>query len=137
MVQSTKLDSGGLSNIASKPRGRRLEMRVAFYHERAGVCYEIAMTRRELIEKVCAELPDERELGPRPVAAVIDRVFEAIAGALSDEGRYTHPGFGTFTVKVQPARPGRNPRTGEPIEIAEGRAVAFKPAAELKARIQR
>lgn len=112
-------------------------MRPAFYHDRAGVCYEIAMTRRELIEKVCAELPEGSELGPRPVATVIDRVFEAIAGALADEGKYTHPGFGTFTVRVQSARPGRNPRTGEPIDLAEGRAVGFKPAAELKARIQR
>lgn len=94
------------------------------------------MTRRELIEKVCAELP-EGEPGPRRVAEVIDRVFDAIAGALSDEGKYTHPGFGSFTVKIQNARPGRNPRTGEPITLAEGSTVAFKPAAELKARVQR
>ena len=94
------------------------------------------MTRRELIERVCAELP-EGGPGPQKVAEVIDRVFAAIAGALGDEGKYTHPGFGTFTVKTRNARPGRNPRTGEPIDIAESTTVAFKPAAELRDRIQR
>ena len=94
------------------------------------------MTRRELIERVCAELP-EGGPGQRQVAEVIDRVFAAIAASLGDEGKYTHPGFGTFTVKTRNARPGRNPRTGEAIDIAESTTVAFKPAAELKERIQR
>jgi nucleoid DNA-binding protein len=94
------------------------------------------MTRRELIEKVCAELPDG-EINPRHVAAMLDRVFDAIALALCDEGKYTHPGFGTFTVKRTNARTGRNPQTGEVIAIAEGTTVGFKPAAELKDRIRR
>ena len=94
------------------------------------------MTRRELIDKVCADA-GESDPSPRKVAEVIDRVFDAIAGALSDEGKYTHPGFGSFTIKIQNARTGRNPRTGEPIRIAESATVNFKPAAELKARIQR
>src|SRR5689334_2218579 len=72
----------------------------------------LEMTRKELIERVRAGLGDE-ELGDRQVAAVIDRVFEEIAASLREEGRYTHPGFGTFTVRVQAAKTGRNPRTGE------------------------
>ena len=94
------------------------------------------MTRRELIETVCAELP-EGGPSPRQVAEVIDRVFAAIAGALGDEGKYTHPGFGTFTIKVQNARMGKNPRTGEEIAIDEARTVGFRPSPELKDRIQR
>ena len=89
------------------------------------------MTRKDLIERVRAGLGDE-ELGDRKVAAVIDRVFEEIAAALREEGRYAHPGFGTFTVRVQTARTGRNPRTGEAIALDEGRTVAFKPAPDLK-----
>jgi nucleoid DNA-binding protein len=67
---------------------------------------------------------------------VIDRVFEEIAASLREEGRYTHPGFGTFTVRVQTARTGRNPRTGEAIALDEGRTVAFKPAPDLKGSLQ-
>lgn len=89
------------------------------------------MTRRELIERVRAGIGDE-ELGDRRVAAVIDGVFAEIAAALREEGRYAHPGFGTFTVRVQSARPGRNPRTGEALQLDEGRTVAFKPAPDLK-----
>ena len=93
------------------------------------------MTRKELIERVRAGLGDE-ELGDRRVAAVIDRVFEEIAASLREEGRYTHPGFGTFTVRVQSARTGRNPRTGEAIALDEGRTVAFKPAPDLKGALR-
>lgn len=93
------------------------------------------MTRKELIERVRAGLGDEA-LGDRKVAAVIDRVFEEIAASLREEGRYAHPGFGTFTVRVQTPRTGRNPRTGEAIALEEGRTVAFKPSADLKSSLE-
>ena len=94
------------------------------------------MTRKELIERVRAGLGDE-ELADRQVAAVIDRVFEEIAASLREEGRYTHPGFGTFTVRVQAAKTGRNPRTGEAMTLDEARTVAFKPAPDLKGSLPR
>lgn len=94
------------------------------------------MTRRELIERVMAALP-EGKASPALVGEVIEQVFEAIAGGLAEEGKYTHPNFGTFTVKVQHARMGLNPRTGEAIELAEGATVGFKAAPALKSRVQR
>ena len=100
------------------------------------------MTRKELIQRIQEGLPQRDgleaggELGQRQIAAVVDRLFEEVAGALQSEGRYVHPGFGTFTVKVQNARPGRNPRTGEPIAISEGMTVSFKPSPDLRARIK-
>lgn len=103
------------------------------------------MTRKELIQRIQEGLPQGGgpfclggggELGQRQIAAVVDRLFEEVAGALQSEGRYVHPGFGTFTVKVQNARVGRNPRTGEAIEIAEGSTVSFKPSADLRARLK-
>lgn len=63
---------------------------------------------------------------------VVDAVFGAVAEGLRREGRYIHPGFGSFTVRVSQARQGRNPRTGEAIEISRGETVGFKPARELK-----
>jgi len=94
------------------------------------------MTRRELIQRVQEGLGDEA-LSQRQVAQVIDGVFEAIADALRDEGKYTHPGFGSFSVHVQGARVGRNPRTGEEIAIDERNTVRFKPSPELKGHIER
>ncbi len=89
------------------------------------------MTRRELIQRVQEGFADG-ELSPRQIAEVIDRVFGAIAASIRDEGGYTHPGFGSFKVKVQGARVGRNPKSGEALELPASTTVAFKPSAELK-----
>ncbi|MFO0760708.1 MAG: HU family DNA-binding protein [Byssovorax sp.] len=94
------------------------------------------MTRRELIEKVHAGLHAEGALSTRQIAEVIDRSFAAIAEAIRDEGGYTHPGFGAFQVKVRSARPGRHPKTGEPLDLPATATVDFKPAADLKASLK-
>ncbi len=91
------------------------------------------MTRRELIQKVNEGLREPLPAGR--VNEVIERAFEVIAASIASEGRYVHPGFGSFTVRVTDARPGRSPRTGEPILIPGSVTVAFKPAAELRARV--
>ncbi len=89
------------------------------------------MTRRELVDRVREGLA--AELSERQVAEVIERTLAEIAAAIQRDGRVTLPGFGSFTVRVNAARMGRNPRTGEVIEIAAATTVGFKPAAELKA----
>ncbi|MBU6160286.1 MAG: HU family DNA-binding protein [Myxococcales bacterium] len=48
------------------------------------------------------------------------------------EGRFSYPGFGTFSVKERAAREGRNPKSKEKIQIAASKSVGFKPAAKLK-----
>jgi DNA-binding protein HU-beta len=92
------------------------------------------MTRRELIQRIQEGFP-EGELSGRQIAEVIDRAFGAIATAIRDEGGYTHPGFGSFRVKVQSARPGRNPRTGEALDLPASATVSFKPSADLKSSL--
>ena len=52
--------------------------------------------------------------------------------AISNGGRFSYPGFGTFTVRERKARTGRNPRTGEAIKIPKSKTVAFKAAPGLK-----
>lgn len=94
------------------------------------------MTRRELIEYVqrrldAGEVKDEK-LPAAQVGRVLDAAFAGIVEALRSEGRYSHPGFGTFAIKEQPARPGLHPKTGAPIEIAAATTVRFKPAREFK-----
>lgn len=87
------------------------------------------MTKRELIAAVAATHDD---LAKSKVRAIVEAMFDAMSETLRTEGRYTHPGFGTFTVRSQSARLGRNPHTGEAIEIPPSRTVGFKAAADLK-----
>lgn len=96
------------------------------------------MTRKDLIETIRRQLAEEGgpELSPAATGKVVDAVFAAIARGLREEGKYTHPTFGSFTVHITQARPGRNPRTGEAIEIPRAETVRFKPAPELRAAIE-
>lgn len=91
------------------------------------------MTRRDLIETLRQQLAaDGPDLSTQVLGKLVDATFAAIADGLRREGRYVHPGFGTFSVHVTQARPGRNPRTGEAIEIPRAETIRFKPARELK-----
>lgn len=87
------------------------------------------MNKRELIAAVA---DTHEDLAKSKVRAVVEAMFDAITHSLATEGRYTHPGFGSFTVRTRSARLGRNPHTGEAIEIPETRVIGFKPATELK-----
>jgi len=64
--------------------------------------------------------------------SVIDSVLEDIVGALKDGDRVNISGFGTFAVLARVARTGRNPQTGESIEIPSSRTAKFKPGKQLK-----
>ena len=65
-------------------------------------------------------------------AAAVDGVFAAIRDALAKGDSVTLTGFGKFSVKSRPARPGRNPRTGESMEIAASTAPSFKAGKTLR-----
>ncbi|MCB9599066.1 MAG: HU family DNA-binding protein [Sandaracinus sp.] len=91
------------------------------------------MNRKELVERL---LETEGEtLSRARLGALLDRTFELMTEALADEGRVALPGFGTFTTHTTNERPGRHPKTGEKITIAESRTVRFKPAPALKDRL--
>ena len=65
----------------------------------------------------------------------VEDVLEAISTGISNDGKVQIVGFGTFSVKERAARTGRNPRTGESIEIAASKSVGFKPGKGLKDRL--
>jgi nucleoid DNA-binding protein len=96
------------------------------------------MTRKDLIDTIRRRLADDSgpELSAAATAKVVDAVFAAVAEGLRREGRYVHPTFGSFTVHVTQARPGRNPRTGAAIELPRSETVRFKPARELKESLE-
>ena len=89
------------------------------------------MNKRDLADVVAYETGMSRS----QAMAGVNVVFETIAGALRDGGDVRISGFGTFGVRERRARTGRNPRTGEPVEIPASRAPAFKPSKVLKDRI--
>ena len=69
------------------------------------------------------------------VAMCYDTMFELMVEALADGDKVAVPNFGTFQVSERPARTGRNPATGEAIQIAASKTVRFKAAKGLKDRL--
>jgi DNA-binding protein HU-beta len=59
-------------------------------------------------------------------------LMEAIVRELKRSGKFTLPGFGTFTVRKTKARTAQNPRTGEKIKVKAGKTVRFKASPTLK-----
>lgn len=89
------------------------------------------MNKRDLADIVAYETGVSRTLAE----AGIDSVFGAITAALHDGAKVRITGFGTFEVRERRARVGRNPRTGESIEIPATKAPAFKASQALKAAV--
>jgi nucleoid DNA-binding protein len=85
------------------------------------------MTKRELVEAVASKT----ELAKGEVETVLDSVLEVITGALHANEKVDLRGFGSFAVKEKKAREGRNPRTGETIQIPAKRDASFKVSKEL------
>ena len=74
----------------------------------------------------------DAELTVAQADAALSAVLDAVSQALGQGEKVTIPGFGTFETRERSARTGRNPQTGEAIEIAASVAPAFKPASALK-----
>jgi DNA-binding protein HU-beta len=89
---------------------------------------EIHMNKAELIEAVTGQTGLQKADATRAV----DAVFESITSALKSGDSVALLGFGTFVVKARAARSGRNPRTGETIEIAASKVPGFKAGKGLK-----
>lgn len=90
------------------------------------------MIRSELLEALCAENP---ELRPEEVEQVVDIFFDEIGARLAEGGRVELRGFGTFSTRLRKARTGRNPRTGEPVEVPAKHVPYFKPGKEMRERL--
>ena|SRR5258708_37712447 len=86
------------------------------------------MTKAELIEALSNKLPLNKADAERAINIVLDDVISA----LRQGDRVNISGFGTFSVSERQARTGRNPKTGESIEISASRSAKFKPGKQLK-----
>ncbi len=86
------------------------------------------MNKSELIESVAAST----DLPKAAAGRAVDAVVEAITTALQGGDQVALVGFGTFSVKDRAARTGRNPQTGEPIQIKAAKIPSFKAGKALK-----
>ena len=86
------------------------------------------MNKTDLIAKVA----ETSGLSKKDAANAVDTVFDAISDALANGEKVQITGFGNFEVRERAARTGRNPQTGETIEIPAGKLPAFKPGKNLK-----
>ena len=79
-----------------------------------------------------AHIAFNADISKADAARALEATTEAITTTLKKGGAVSLVGFGSFSVSKRAARTGRNPRTGEPVEIAASTSVAFKPAKALK-----
>ena len=86
------------------------------------------MNKTELIAAVATKTG----LTKKDTEATVSTALESIVAALAEGDKVQLPGFGTFEVKHREARTGRNPRTGETMEIAASNAPSFKPGKAMK-----
>ena len=90
------------------------------------------MTKSELIQRIAELNP---HLYHRDVECIVTTIFEEISEALAGGDRVELRGFGAFSVKRRDARVGRNPRTGDAVQVAEKHIPFFKTGKLLRERM--
>ncbi len=86
------------------------------------------MNKAELIDAVA----DAADISKSSATRAVDACIDNITAALKKDEQVTLVGFGTFVVRSRAARSGRNPQTGETIQIKASKVPAFKPGKALK-----
>jgi integration host factor subunit beta len=92
----------------------------------------MTMIRSELIQKIADDNP---HLYQRDVERIVNTIFEEIIDAMARGDRVELRGFGAFSVKKRDSRTGRNPRTGEAVEVEEKHVPFFKTGKLLRDRL--
>jgi integration host factor beta subunit len=85
------------------------------------------MNKGDLINAIA----EQANLTKAQATEALNTVLDSVGSALKEGDKVTLVGFGTFSVNKRDARTGRNPRTGETIQIAAKNVVKFKPGKEL------
>jgi integration host factor subunit beta len=88
--------------------------------------------KSELVQIIASRNP---HLFQRDVENIVNAIFDEITTALTEGNRVELRGFGAFSVKNRPARNGRNPRTGETVDVEEKWVPFFKTGKELRERL--
>lgn len=91
-----------------------------------------ALIRSELVTRLATENPG---LTIRNIEAIVETFFNDIIEQLAADGRVELRGFGTFSTRAREGRTGRNPRTGDSVDIDSKRVPYFKPGKEMRDRL--
>ena len=92
----------------------------------------MTLTKSDIVE----DLNNEIGLNKREAKELVDLLFNEIKNLLSEGQEVKLSGFGNFQLKDKSPRPGRNPRTGEDVEISARRVVTFKSGQKLKESVK-
>ena len=92
----------------------------------------MTLTKSDIVE----ELNNEIGLNKREAKELVDLLFNDIKSLLSEGHEVKLSGFGNFQLRDKSSRPGRNPRTGEDVEISARRVVTFKSGQKLKESVK-
>lgn len=87
------------------------------------------MTKSELIEMIAANNPD---LTKKQVEFIVNGVFSSIKDALSSGDKVEIRGFGSFKIRNKNSKTGRNPKTGDKVDVPPKEVPYFKPGKEIK-----
>jgi integration host factor subunit beta len=90
------------------------------------------MIRSELVKKLESE---NTELKIEEIERIVDLFFNQIIQRLADGGRVELRGFGAFSTRDRDSRKGRNPRTGDSVDVPPKRVPYFKPGKEVRERL--
>ena len=90
------------------------------------------MKKKDLVESISKQC----DISKATATDAIDIIFQSITDALNNDEKVDIKGFGSFNISDRKARKGRNPHTGETINIAAKRVPAFKASGKLKESIQ-
>jgi integration host factor subunit alpha len=91
------------------------------------------MTKVDIVE----EIYEKVGFSKKEVAKIVEYIFDIIKESLAKEDKIKISGFGNFVVRKKRSRRGRNPQTGDDIEITARRILTFKPSQVLKASLNR
>lgn len=87
------------------------------------------MTKSELIAQVAEKIPGTRK---KDAEVIINTIFESMTSALADGDRIEIRGFGSFHLRQRKARVGRNPKSGEKVQVEDKKVPFFKAGKQLK-----
>jgi integration host factor subunit beta len=93
---------------------------------------EDAITKSEIINALSEQ---QRHLGYRDVEFSVKAILDHLADNLAENGRIEIRGFGSFTLRYRKPRMGRNPKTGEAVELDSRYVAYFKPGKEMRERV--
>ena len=90
------------------------------------------MTKSELIERISSQ---QQQLSPKDVELAVKMIIEYMANSLANGERIEIRGFGSFSLHYREPRRGRNPKTGDAVDLSGKYVPYFKPGKEMRERV--